>query len=194
MKRITILIVETQKLVSGAWIFIFNGNPDVHTLSGCESVEVAIKTVKQFRSDIVIIDSTLSGINGADAVSRIEKLSPGSRVRTSNGNKMYHYLFEQSANALIVDFNGGLQDVNPGLSSMLGYTKEELLHSNAQLTTDLNENTRKVNRFDCNVESMLTIDEDLTLNIYRIVQDRLIISSNILLPQQPLYQSVKIER
>jgi len=52
-------------------------------------------------------------------------------------NDNYHALFEQATDAIMVtDFKGNLIDVNSSLSTMFGYTKEELLQLNVTTLLD----------------------------------------------------------
>ena len=64
-------------------------------------------------------------------------------------NDNYHALFEQATDAIMVtDFKGNFVDVNSSLSTMFGYTKEELLQLNVTTLLDPESIKIKPLRYD----------------------------------------------
>lgn len=63
--------------------------------------------------------------------------------------KNYHTLFEQANDAIMVtDFTGNFKDVNSGLCTLFGFTKEELLRTNVKTLLDQEHLQKQPIRFD----------------------------------------------
>jgi PAS domain S-box-containing protein len=61
----------------------------------------------------------------------------------------YYALFEQATDAIMVtDLEGNFKDVNSGLCTMFGYSKEELLQMNALALLDVQHLEENPARFD----------------------------------------------
>ena len=61
----------------------------------------------------------------------------------------YHALFEQATDAIMItDLEGVIKDVNPGVCSMFGYSKQELLQMNALALVDVQHLQETPPQFD----------------------------------------------
>src|SRR4051812_22936914 len=76
-------------------------------------------------------------------------ITGGNQQPDAGCNENYHFLFEQATDAIMVtDFRGNFKNVNSGLCSMFGYTKEELLQLNVRDLLDPEHLETKPIRFD----------------------------------------------
>lgn len=80
MKKITILIADDHTLVRETWSFILNSDPRFRVVAECRSGEEAVELAKKFTPDFVIMDISLTGMNGLEATEQIRKLSPASKI------------------------------------------------------------------------------------------------------------------
>jgi DNA-binding NarL/FixJ family response regulator len=79
MKK-TVLIVEDHQLVRQTWSIILNNNLRYKVTGECDNAEKAIQIAASLQPDIIILDITLPGMSGIEAVSQILKSSPDSRI------------------------------------------------------------------------------------------------------------------
>jgi DNA-binding NarL/FixJ family response regulator len=79
MKK-TILIVEDHQLLRQTWSLILNDNPGYAVTGECDHAEEAIQLAASLQPDIIILDISLPGMSGIEAVSLILKSSPDSRI------------------------------------------------------------------------------------------------------------------
>ncbi len=75
-------------------------------------------------------------------------------------NKNYHTLFEQANDAIMVtDFTGNFIDVNSGLCTLFGFTKEELLQTNVKTLLDQEHLQKQPIRFDLLAQGQNVLSE-----------------------------------
>ncbi len=80
MKTTTILLVDDHALVRQTWAFFLDSHPHYHVIGEAQSGEEGVTLAKLLRPDIVIMDISMSGINGIEATSLIHECSPTSKV------------------------------------------------------------------------------------------------------------------
>lgn len=80
MKPITILIADDHTLVREAWTMILNSDERFRVVAGCGTAEEAIETSKYLRPDVVLMDISLPGMSGIEAVPFIRKFSPETKI------------------------------------------------------------------------------------------------------------------
>jgi DNA-binding NarL/FixJ family response regulator len=80
MKRISIIIVDDHTLVREAWRLVLNSDKRLHVVAECGSAESAIDEIRRLKPDVVLLDINLPGMNGIDAIPKIRKSSPASKI------------------------------------------------------------------------------------------------------------------
>jgi len=80
MKPTTIMIVDDHKLVREAWSLIINSDERFEVIGECPNAESAIMQVKDLRPNVVIMDISMPGMSGLEAVHYIRKFSPASKI------------------------------------------------------------------------------------------------------------------
>jgi two-component system invasion response regulator UvrY len=71
MNDIKILLVDDHSVVRMGFKMLINAEPDMNVIAEAESGELGIKAFKEYRPDVVIMDITMPGIGGLDAIERI---------------------------------------------------------------------------------------------------------------------------
>jgi DNA-binding NarL/FixJ family response regulator len=80
MKPITILIADDHTLVREAWSMVLNTDNRFQVIGGCGSAEEAIETAKRLRPDVLIMDISMPGMSGIEAIPYIRKYSPVTKI------------------------------------------------------------------------------------------------------------------
>lgn len=80
MKKITVGIVDDHKLIREMWVKLFSDRTDIEVTGESGRLDDAVEMIKIKRPDIVLLDINLSGGSGMDAVPKIRKYSPGTRI------------------------------------------------------------------------------------------------------------------
>src|SRR5690349_16287856 len=80
MKKITIVIVDDHRLIRKTWSFILNNNTGYEVCGECDNAAEAIRLVASMRPDIIILDISLPGISGIEAVPLLLQSCPSSKI------------------------------------------------------------------------------------------------------------------
>jgi len=80
MKKTTVAIVDDHKLIREMWTKMFAGNKQINITGESGTLSGAYKMIKLKKPDIVLLDINFPNGSGFDAVSRIKKFSPRSRI------------------------------------------------------------------------------------------------------------------
>ena len=71
MSDTKILLVDDHAVVRMGFKMLIEAEPDMTVIAEAESGELGIKAFKEFKPDIVIMDITMPGIGGIEAIDRI---------------------------------------------------------------------------------------------------------------------------
>jgi PAS domain S-box-containing protein len=124
--------------------------------------------------------------------------SPVPEGTESSGN--YHALFEQAKDAIMVtDFEGNFMDVNNGLCSMFGYSKEELLKMNVTSLLDKEHLQEKPIRYDLLLNGQNVLNERKMLHkdgsiVYVESNAKKLVDNRILVIARDITERKKIEK
>lgn len=127
------------------------------------------------------------------------KQSPSAK-KIKAGNGSYHALFEQAKDAIMVtDFEGNFMDVNEGLCSMFGYSKQELMHMNVTSLLDREHLEAKPLRFDLLAKGQNILNERKMLHkdgtvVYVESNAKKLIDNRVLVIARDITERKKIEK
>lgn len=77
---VTIVLVDDQAIVRAAFKSLLERVPHFKVIGDAGDARSAIELVGELRPDLVLLDITMPGLSGIDAVSPIKRASPRSRV------------------------------------------------------------------------------------------------------------------
>lgn len=80
MDRITLLLVDDHTLVREAWTFMLNNHPAFQVIGQCDTAEEAVQLAHRLRPAVVVLDISLPGMSGIEALPFIRKYAPGTKV------------------------------------------------------------------------------------------------------------------
>lgn len=80
MKKTTVAIVEDHKLIREMWARVFAGNKQIKVTGESGTLSGAYKIIKIVKPDIVLLEINFQKGSGFDAVPRIMKFSPKTRI------------------------------------------------------------------------------------------------------------------
>ena len=81
IKLITVLLVDDNDLIlEGLEIFISSCSNDINIIGKCTSGEEALSFLSQQLVDVILMDISMSGMDGIEATSQINKLFPKIKV------------------------------------------------------------------------------------------------------------------
>ncbi|MEO8285651.1 MAG: response regulator transcription factor [Chloroflexota bacterium] len=80
MEKIRLLLVEDHSLVRAGFRALLQQLPDMEVVAETDNGRDAIRLVEQHKPDLVLMDISMHELNGLEAVSRIMKTYPGTRV------------------------------------------------------------------------------------------------------------------
>ena len=79
-QNIRVLLVDDHPLVRRGLTSLLNGAPDIEVIGAAADGEEAVAYVVEERPDIVLMAVSMPGMNGMEAVRRLLKAVPGTRV------------------------------------------------------------------------------------------------------------------
>ena len=79
-KQIKIVLIDDQAIVRAAFKALLNGVDRFEVVGDAGDAREGVELVAQLRPDVVILDITMVGMSGLDAVAPVKKASPTTRV------------------------------------------------------------------------------------------------------------------
>jgi len=79
-KDIRVIIVEDYKLTRVGLRCALNEIENINVISEAQNAEIGLELIKKEQPDVVLMDLGLPGINGLEATSRIQAISPDTKV------------------------------------------------------------------------------------------------------------------
>lgn len=81
-KNTTILLVliEDDATIRKSYEYLFDGQEEVQVVNTYSSIEAAAPNLAQDAPDVILLDITLPGISGVDAIPAIKKILPGVHI------------------------------------------------------------------------------------------------------------------
>ena len=78
--RIRVLLVDDHAVVRAGYRVLLQSSPDIEIVGEAESGEQACRLFAELQPDVVIMDLSLPGIGGLEAIRRIVSRDPGAKI------------------------------------------------------------------------------------------------------------------
>jgi len=78
--RIAVMLVDDHAVVRMGFRLLIEAAPDMRVVAEAESGEDAVRRIEEARADVVILDISMPGIGGLEAVHRILARAPQARI------------------------------------------------------------------------------------------------------------------
>lgn len=75
-----VMLVDDHAVVRMGFRLLLDGSPDIRVVAEAESGEDAVRRYTEVKPDVVVLDLSMPGIGGLEALSRILAREPGARV------------------------------------------------------------------------------------------------------------------
>lgn len=79
-KEIRVIIVEDFKLTRVGLRCALNENEDINVVAETDNAADGLKLIEKYEPDVVLMDLGLSGMNGIEAITKIEEMKKGIKV------------------------------------------------------------------------------------------------------------------
>lgn len=76
----SVLITDDHALMRQCWSIVLNENKYFRVIAECSSAEQAVKTAKELRPDIIVMDINLPDIDGIEATRMIKEALPETKI------------------------------------------------------------------------------------------------------------------
>jgi len=78
--NITVYLVDDQTMIRAAFRSLLEAQPGFEVVGDCGEARIAIEEIGELRPDVVLLDITMPGLSGIDAIPLAKKASPRSRI------------------------------------------------------------------------------------------------------------------
>jgi len=79
-EKISVMLVDDHAVVRAGYRFLLESLNDIDVIAEATSGEQAVAEVGQYRPDILVMDLTMPGMGGLEAIRRIRELYPQTRI------------------------------------------------------------------------------------------------------------------
>lgn len=93
-KKQRILIVEDHTLLRAGLCALLAKDPNIEIAGESDNGRDAVRNIGQLNPDLVLMDLSIPGINGIDAIADIKRHHPGTRVLVLTAHKTEEYIHE----------------------------------------------------------------------------------------------------
>ncbi len=77
---ISVYLVDDQAMIRAAFRSLLDEQPGFEIVGDCGDARVAVEEIEELRPDIVLLDITMPGLSGIDAIPLVRKASKNSRI------------------------------------------------------------------------------------------------------------------
>ena len=138
MKKTSILLVDDHAVVRRGLSAIINLQADLKVCGEAENGEAAVRLAAELKPDVVVMDFSLPGIDGAEATAAVLKASPSSKVLILTSFGTSADLARAMAAGAIGAVTKNLS--NDELSSAIRETARGIPHLSPEIRQTFNEN------------------------------------------------------
>ena len=138
MKKTSILLVDDHAVVRMGLSAIINLQADLKVCGEAENGEAAVRLAAELKPDVVVMDFSLPGIDGAEATAAVLKASPSSKVLILTSFGTSADLARAMAAGAIGAVTKNLS--NDELSSAIRETARGIQHLSPEIRQTFNEN------------------------------------------------------
>jgi DNA-binding NarL/FixJ family response regulator len=92
MSKISVLLVEDHHVVRKGISYLLSLEEDIDIVGEAEDGNEGIQMAKELCPDVVIMDITMPGLNGIDAIKQIRKSMPETKVMIMTMHTREHYI------------------------------------------------------------------------------------------------------
>jgi len=103
-KKITIYLIDDQTMIRAAFRALIQQDQSFEVVGDQGDPREAIREVKQLQPEIVILDITMPGLSGLDAIAPLKRASPASRILIASqheAHKFVHQALEAGADGYL---------------------------------------------------------------------------------------------
>jgi DNA-binding NarL/FixJ family response regulator len=79
-RRIRVLLVDDHAVVRAGYRILLKNSPEIDVVAEADSGESACAAFSEINPDVVVMDLTLPGMSGLEAIQRIVARAPGARI------------------------------------------------------------------------------------------------------------------
>ena len=79
-RAIRVMLVDDHAVVRMGFRLLLQGTPDIEVVAEADSGEEAVRQFPEVRPDVVVMDISMPGIGGLEAIGRILARQPAARV------------------------------------------------------------------------------------------------------------------
>jgi DNA-binding NarL/FixJ family response regulator len=79
-RQVRIVLIEDDETIRNGYTFLLNNQPELNVINSYHSAEAAFKNTAQDAADVFLLDISLAGMNGIDAISTLKQKSPQSHI------------------------------------------------------------------------------------------------------------------
>ena len=138
MKKTSILLVDDHAVVRMGLTAIINLQADLKVCGEAENGEAAVRLAAELRPDVIVMDFSLPGMDGAEATAAVLKASPSSKVLILTSFGTSADLARAMAAGAIGAVTKNLS--NDELSSAIRETARGIPHLSPEIRQTFNEN------------------------------------------------------
>ena len=138
MKKTSILLVDDHAVVRMGLTAIINLQADLKVCGEAENGEAAVRLAAELRPDVIVMDFSLPGMDGAEATAAVLKASPSSKVLILTSFGTSADLARAMAAGAIGAVTKNLS--NDELSSAIRDTARGIPHLSPEIRQTFNEN------------------------------------------------------
>ena len=85
--QITIMLVDDHAVVRMGFKLLLEGASEISVIGEADSGEEAVKTFQELNPDVVVMDISMPGIGGLEAIDRILAKEPGQKILVLSGHE-----------------------------------------------------------------------------------------------------------
>ena len=83
----TVMLVDDHAVVRMGFRLLLEGSPDIKVIAEADSGEEAVRRLAEGKPDVVVMDISMPGIGGLEAIDRILAKDPGIRILVLSGHE-----------------------------------------------------------------------------------------------------------